>query len=89
VCECSAENLRRSSEPLPNQNQLACLWEIDCECAHEGCKRHSSIYTYESERAAASDIVGATIAAEAVIACTSGHDLVLVRERMQAKKLDY
>ena len=90
VCKCIGENLRRSLEPLPDQSlQLASLWQIDCECASEGCGRHSSIYTWWLESAAASNIVSAAIEAEPIIACTLAHDLVLKREKMRAVILAY
>jgi hypothetical protein len=84
------EKLQRGLEPVPDQGlQIAALWQIDCECAREGCGRHSSIYTWWLGSAAASSIVSAAIEAEPIIACTLSHDLVLKREKMRAVILEY
>jgi len=59
------------------------------DSAQESCPRHSAMYTWWPENAAASDIVDAAIRAEPTIACTSEHNLVLQREKIQVVKLAF
>ena len=90
VCVCSADNFHRDVAELPGQDQqMASLWQIDCACGHESCRRHSSIYTWWPGNVVSSDIVNAAIAAVPTIACTPEHDLVLKPEKMQAQVLPY
>jgi hypothetical protein len=90
VCDKPGEGFHRGFVEQPNQNQpLACLWRIDCECAHENCKRHSSIYTWWPELAEEHSIVDKLLQANVKIACDSNHQLSLRREKIRAEKLEH
>lgn len=90
VYECLADGIDLDPvyRPDPSLPKI-CLWEIEAECAHEGCRLRHCIYAKYQPDKTTQDVIGSVLKANPKIPCSGDHDLVFSSEKMKVTDLAF
>jgi hypothetical protein len=90
VSECSSELIQsEDSQPHPESETPAALWQIVGECSQEGCQGRSAVYTWYFSHARTDAVVSLALKLNPRIRCSGSHDLKWDAERMEVRKFDF
>jgi hypothetical protein len=94
LCAVAPPRSHPKTIAVPDHTQpWVALWEIECECAHENCGRHHTIYSRDYSSAPKTDIADALWrilgTSGTRIRCSSDHYLLLTPTKIRAQKLDF